>query len=180
MIRNITSSRSLKRLASVAVASTTMVLGLGLAGPIAAHAAPGDFNCAFEGAAAINAPGVQAVGGTGNYHFGGPIVCNTSTTVGPQQGAIASPDGVFANTVCGTGTASDTAGNATATIGSTTYNVTYSITFVAGEGVGTGSVSGSGPYNGDSFRVEASIVPTSGNCATGVLGFTVAGTVHST
>jgi len=173
--------RSFKRASSIFIAGTTLAFGLGAFAPVAAHAAPGDFDCQYSGTATIAPPGVQGVGGSGDYQFKGPITCNTSTTTGPVSGTIDSPTGVFSNTVCGTGSATDN--NVTVSVGNSTYTASYNITFVAAQGEGTGTltgvVSGPGTYNGDSFRVTASIVPTGGNCLNGVTAFTVAGAVAS-
>lgn len=167
-------TRSLKRAASLVIASSTIVMGVGAIAPVAAHAQGTTAACSFQGATTSISPYIGAVGGSGTFSFSGTIKCAVSDG-SVESGDITVTNGTYTNTVCGTGTASGTADLSAGMSGS----VTFSITFAAGEGSGSasGTISGSNGSVSGGFTIAVNIVPTGGDCATGVSQFTANGTV---
>lgn len=127
----------------------------------------------FTGTAGNITPGVQLVGGSGSYNFSGSCLAWLSVDTDAEAGTVCAitSTGVFANTVCGTGTADGSATiSATATVGANeTLTISYHIQFVASIGVLTGSSGGS------TAAGVVNIVPTVGNCVTPVTQFLVNG-----
>lgn len=165
----------LKKAFSLIIASSTIVMGVGLVAPVAAHAATNTV-CTFSGAATPNPP-IQPVGGNGNFGFTGPITCVFPNGDSYQGNiTVGATAGTYQNTVCGTGSAQ---GTATITGNVSSSSFTFTIKFVAGEGTGTGSgniADNDGDTASGGWTLAVNIVPTGGNCATGVTAFTVNGT----
>ncbi|MHB2023510.1 MAG: hypothetical protein ACYCO3_09315 [Mycobacteriales bacterium] len=184
-------------LAAVAVASTTLVMGAGLAVPTVAHAqAPDSISCAFTGATLpgtlnpvipqppANFPPAnenpQAEEGTapfttadpGTYAFDGAPTAPSSCTGVESNGAVdtatsITSNGNYYNIVCGTGTAY---GVAYAYNGSTLVaTVHYTIVFNGGAGTLTADVTlASDP--GVTFDASGTVDITpsnTGGCVTG-------------
>jgi hypothetical protein len=84
--------------------------------PAQAAATHGSTNCLVNGTATTNPP-VKLQGGTGSYSFDGRVVCAVTTNEAGPGGSQAhgvvnleiTSDGTYNNSVCGTGTADDTA-----------------------------------------------------------------------
>ncbi|GAC1575406.1 MAG: hypothetical protein NVS3B24_04000 [Candidatus Dormibacteria bacterium] len=145
----------------------------------AAETVPVDHvSCAGQGLATVSPP-IATVGGSGTYNFTGPGVCVASgdpSDAGTMVGTISS-GGTFNNIVCGTGTAT---GTASVTIAGETYTVSYTITFVGGQGTFTSvSLTDSDGSSGGTGGGNAHIVPTGGDCVTGVTAFTVVYSFHA-
>jgi len=150
-------------------------LGMGLIGNAPVHAATTALECTGTGAATPT-PAVGLTGGSGTYTFSGPAHCTGS---GEDDGNIVaqavtiSSSGDYSNIVCGTGGVTN--GVSTVTLGDDTWTVNYKITFAGGQGALTGTASDSSDGDSGTLTVAgtASIVPTGGNCASGVTAFTV-------
>jgi hypothetical protein len=123
---------------------------------------------------------VALVGGGGS--FSGPVACNAPFNLVPSACAIVSdgdpvvPEaglcglsfgGDYVNTVCGTGIAGGSV-VLTEPDGSS-ETIVFSVSFVAGQGVLTGT--SSTDDGTDTWAGYVNIVPTGGDCATGVTQF---------
>jgi hypothetical protein len=115
---------------------------------------------------------VQLVGGSGSYAFN-TIACATAGTIAAGL-CTAGATGSYVSIACGTGTTGTVGAEAVLGGGTdaTTINagasitINYGITFVAGVGV-LGGTSGSAKV-----VAAVDIIPTGGNCVSGVTQFT--------
>jgi hypothetical protein len=185
-----------------------MAFGVGSASAQAPHSA----DCAFSGLAGTadpfgphegHATGVESVltdanhtdhGGNvlldqdhGRYQFSGQGTCVLNLGGPPTVANVAiSSTGVYANTICGTGTASavdgrtnSEEGNGNAdltTVGNLVHTVSYNIDFRAGKGTLTGAATHAADGRRGTINGVVNITPAGGNCAnTDVQAFQVAG-----
>jgi hypothetical protein len=103
--------RRIRRLLGTAALSVFAMVVWAL--PAQAAATHGTANCAINGTATVNPP-VKLQGGSGSYHFTEfRAVCVGSTNESQTSNGVVTlditSDGTYNNSVCGTGTADDTA-----------------------------------------------------------------------
>lgn len=164
---------------------TKLMAGLGglvLAGSFAltaASAADVDVD-AFVGATGSLNPAVGLSPSSGNYTFGSAACVAVSVDSDAEAGTCTiSSSGVFVNTICGTGTATGTATIASSVAvppgSSETVNASYTISFTAGIGI----LRGTETNDGDAAAGIVDIIPTGGNCVSGVTQFTASGVTEA-
>lgn len=191
----------MRSLLSSKVAAAALIAAVCLASLVAAlpAGASGAYVVRFEGCT-TQLTAVQLIGGTGSYSFSsgacsfpgsaqlGCTAAGTATTASPPVGAGTcdiSASGTYVNIVCGTGTTgggltvmSDTAtaspGNVVGSVD--TVGTRYGILFVAGIGLIRGQVTSSNHLPaGSNLAGFAQIIPTGGDCLTGVTTFLATG-----
>jgi hypothetical protein len=139
---------TLKRSLIGAAAVGVGALSLMSASPALAATGNGDGVCVFTGHANVFASPVAYVGGAGGFGFSGSADCAGQNGGSPVvvTGSALNASGTFSSIVCGTSQVGGVNGTATLTgVGS----APFSLTFAGGEGVITGSFTGSGPFTGD-------------------------------
>jgi hypothetical protein len=153
------------------VATTLAIAGTGLTGAHAVETPVFSDVAAFSGCVNV-APGVDILPNNGTFH--GPVACNppfnllpTTCTVTSDEEippAVEAPydcasglsfNGTYANTVCGTGTAS---GIAVVPEADSSYSITFFILFVAGQGVLVGNAPSDDGW--DVWTGPVTILPT--------------------
>jgi len=137
----------------------------------------------FAGATGSLTPSVQLSGGTGSFTFGSIACAAASVAVNADgdtpdaeaEACVIAASGTYANMICGTGTA-DGSATITGTIGVELENTTvnFHIMFTAGVGILTGTAG-----DGDMAIGVVDIIPSGGNCVTGVSQFLASGAAAS-
>jgi hypothetical protein len=149
-------------IAAGAIAAAPLTASASTVGAVAFVGATGNLNPAVN--LGPNLPAQTGAFTFSTATFPGAAVCvEVQPNPTEELCVVASNDGAYTNTVCGTGTA---AGTFTAGPIAGAYN----IQFVAGVGVLTGSTN-----DGSTVAGVVDIVPTGGNCVQGVTQFTAAG-----
>lgn len=149
-------------IAAGAIATAPLTASAETVGAIAFVGATGNLNPAVN--LGPNIPAQQGAFTFSTATFPGAAVCvEVQPTPTAEACVVASNDGSYTNTVCGTGTA-----DGTFTAGP--IGGGYHIQFVAGVGVIIATVPGATAAAG-----VVDIIPTGGNCVQGVTQFTAAG-----
>jgi len=141
----------------------------------------------FAGATGSLSPAVPLTGGSGTFSFSSTACLGASVAVNADGGdndaevglCLIVSTGSYSNIACGTGNVTGTSTVTSTTVivsldGGENGSVNYSILFVAGVGVLTGTAN-----DGDTTVGVVDIVPTGGNCVTGVTQFNAQGAAAS-
>lgn len=143
-------------------------LSLALSAPALANSGNLNADCQFTGHANVFAAPVQYVGGGGSFGFDGSANCAGEVNSGPsvQLGLSLSASGNYQSLVCGTSNLNGSATGTASLNGGADGTSAFSIPFVGGQGVITGSFTGSGPYAGASGAVAGAVTIFPNNPAT--------------